>query len=230
MTSVPTKPPPAPDARRAGGERTRRRLIEAAQELIAERGESAIRLRELTDVAGTNLAAVHYHFGGLGALLTAAATEAVERIIDAQIAELDLLPADATLYQITGAYFRPMVQALKGPSSKGRSYVRVLARVASDPPDGLEAWAASVTARAHQVLIARLRGVLPDVPAPSPAADQLLVCGRACLKAVSSECQSSEKARSADTGSPGSGMSASANLARMETIWASTLRVSDARA
>ncbi|MDX6333780.1 MAG: hypothetical protein QOG05_1120 [Streptosporangiaceae bacterium] len=164
MTSVPTKPPPAPDARRAGGERTRRRLIEAAQELIAERGESAIRLRELTDVAGTNLAAVHYHFGGLGALLTAAATEAVERIIDAQIAELDLLPADATLYQITGAYFRPMVQALKGPSSKGRSYVRVLARVASDPPDGLEAWAASVTARAHQVLIARLRGVLPDVP------------------------------------------------------------------
>ncbi|MDQ6747679.1 MAG: hypothetical protein M3010_06185, partial [Candidatus Dormibacteraeota bacterium] len=82
---------------------------------------------------------------------------------------LDLLPPDATLHQITGAYFRPMVQALKGPSSKGRSYVRVLARVASDPPDGLEAWAASATARAHQVLIARLRGVLPDV-----AEDELL--------------------------------------------------------
>lgn len=169
MTSLPAKAPPAADARRAGGERTRRRLIEAAQQLIAERGESAIRLRDLTDLAGTNLAAVHYHFGGLGALLTAATTEAVERIIDAQIAELGLLPADATLHEITGAYFRPMVQALKGPSSKGRSYVRVLARVASDPPDGLQGWAASATARAHQALIARLRGVLPGV-----AEDELL--------------------------------------------------------
>ena len=115
------------------------------------------------EAAGTNLAAVHYHFGGLGALLTAAATEAVERIIDAQIAELGVLPAGATLHEITGAYFRPMVQALKGPSSEGRPYVRVLSRVASDPPDGLEEWAASATARAHRALIARLRGVLPGV-------------------------------------------------------------------
>jgi len=71
--------------------------------MIAERGESAVRLRDLTEAAGTNLAAVHYHFGGLGALLTAAATEAVERIIDAQIAELDVLPAGATLVTDTEA-------------------------------------------------------------------------------------------------------------------------------
>jgi AcrR family transcriptional regulator len=114
-------------------------------------------------VAGTNLAAVHYHFGGLGALLTAAAAEAVERFIDAQIAELGLLPAGATLHEIAGAYFRPMVQALKGPSSKGRAYVRVLARITSDPPDELEGWAETATARAHEALLARLRVVLPGV-------------------------------------------------------------------
>jgi AcrR family transcriptional regulator len=169
MPSLPANAPPAADARRASGERTRRRLIEAAQELIAERGESAIRLRDLTDVAGTNLAAVHYHFGGLGALLTAATAEAVESIIDAQITELGSLPADATLHEIAGAYFRPMVQALKGASSKGRPYVRVLARVTSDPPDGLEGWAETATARAHEALVARLRVVLPGV-----AEDELL--------------------------------------------------------
>ncbi|CAA9437822.1 MAG: hypothetical protein AVDCRST_MAG03-3744 [uncultured Rubrobacteraceae bacterium] len=152
------------DARRAGGERTRRRLIEAAQELLAERGESAIRLRDLTTAAGTNLAAVHYHFGGLGALLAAAASEAVERIIDAQVAELGSLPPDATLHEIAAAYFRPMVEALSGPSSKGRPYVRVLARVTSDPPAGLEGWAETATARAHDALVARLRPVLDDVP------------------------------------------------------------------
>lgn len=80
-----------------------------------------------------------------------------------------LMLREPILHEIAGAYFRPMVQALKGPSSKGRSYVRVLARVASDPPDGLEGWAASATARAHQALIARLRDVLPGV-----AEDELL--------------------------------------------------------
>lgn len=152
------------DGRRAGGELTRRRLIEAAQELIAERGESAIRLRDLTDAAGTNLAAVHYHFGGLGALLSTAASEAVDRIIEAQVAELEALPSDATLHEIAAAYFRPMLDSLTGPSSRGRPYVRVLARVTSDPPEGLEDWARSATARAHAALVARLRPVLPGVP------------------------------------------------------------------
>ena len=158
-----TEAPATVDARRAGGERTRRRLIEAAQELLAERGESAIRLRDLTAAAGTNVAAVHYHFGGLGALLAAAASEAVERIIDAQVAELESLPPEATLDAISAAYFRPMVEALSGPSSKGRPYVRVLARVTSDPPEGLEDWARTATDRAHDALVARLRPVLPGV-------------------------------------------------------------------
>ena len=158
-----TQAPATVDGRRAGGERTRRRLIEAAQGLLAERGESAIRLRDLTAAAGTNVAAVHYHFGGLGALLAAAASEAVERIIDAQVAELESLPPEATLDAIAAAYFRPMVEALSGPSSKGRPYVRVLARVTSDPPEGLEDWARTATDRAHDALVARLRPVLPGV-------------------------------------------------------------------
>lgn len=158
-----TEAPATVDGRRAGGERTRRRLIEAAQGLLAERGESAIRLRDLTAAAGTNVAAVHYHFGSLGALLAAAASEAVERIIEAQVAELESLPPDTTLHEIAAAYFRPMVEALAGPSSKGRPYVRVLARVTSDPPEGLEGWAETATARAHEALIARLRPVLPGV-------------------------------------------------------------------
>lgn len=157
------------DARRQAGERTRRRLVEAAQELIAERGESAIRLRDLTDLAGANVASVHYHFGGLSTLLAAAASEAVERIIDAQVCEVESLPADANLHDIVAAYFRPMIQALSGPTSKGRAYVRVLARVTSDPPRELEGWADEATARAHDALLGRLRLALPDVPG-----DQLL--------------------------------------------------------
>ena len=151
------------DGRREGGRRTRRRLVEAAQELLAERGEEAVRLRDLTTAAGANVAAVHYHFGSLGALLATAEAEAVEGIINAQIAELDALGANPTLHDIAAAYFRPMVQALKGPSNKGRPYVRVLARVTTDPPRELREWADAATQRAHERLLQRLRAVLPDV-------------------------------------------------------------------
>ncbi len=163
MTSTPLVLPPTGDARRQGGARTRRRLVEAAQELIGERGESAIRLRDLTARAGTNVAAVQYHFGGLGPLLAAATGEAVERIVQAQIQEVGSLAADATLHETAAAYFRPMIQELLGPSSKGRAYVRVLARAASDPPRGLQAWADTVTARAHETLVDRLRVLMPEL-------------------------------------------------------------------
>lgn len=152
------------DGRRAGGNRTRRRLIETAQELLAERGEDAIRLRELTTAAQVNVAAVHYHFGSLRTLFEVAETEAVEHIVDAQIAELDALGAGATLQDIAAAYFRPIIQALNGPDSKGRPYVRVLVRLATDPPAELHEWVVTTIQRAHDRLHERLRAVLPDVP------------------------------------------------------------------
>jgi AcrR family transcriptional regulator len=152
------------DGRREGGSRTRRRLIETAQELLAEQGEDAIRLRELTAAAQVNVAAVHYHFGSLRALFQAAETEAVEHIVDAQLAELGALGADATLHDIAAAYFRPIVQALSGPAGAGRSYLGVLVRLATGPPRELHEWVATTIQRAHDGLHDSLRAVLPDVP------------------------------------------------------------------
>jgi AcrR family transcriptional regulator len=152
------------DGRREGGGRTRRRLIETAQELLAERGEDAIRLRELTTAAQVNVAAVHYHFGSLHALFQVAETEAIERIVDAQVAELDALGTDATLHDIAAAYFRPVVQALGGPAGRGEPYLGVLVRLATSPPRELHEWVATMIHRAHDRLHESLRAVLPDVP------------------------------------------------------------------
>jgi AcrR family transcriptional regulator len=152
------------DGRREGGSRTRRRLIETAQELLAEQGEDAIRLRELTTAAQVNVAAVHYHFGSLRALFEVAEAEAVEHIVGAQLAELDALGRDATLHDIAAAYFRPVVQALSGPARAGRSYLGVLVRLATGPPRELQEWVAATIQRAHDRLHESLRAVLPDVP------------------------------------------------------------------
>ena len=42
--------------------------MEAALDLIADRGEEGVTLRELTDAADANVAAVSYHFGALKSL------------------------------------------------------------------------------------------------------------------------------------------------------------------
>jgi AcrR family transcriptional regulator len=166
-TAVPAAGPDAGqrgDGRREGGSRTRRRLIETAQELLAEQGEDAIRLRELTAAAQVNVAAVHYHFGSLRALFLAAETEAVEHIVDAQLAELGALGADATLHDIAAAYFRPVIQARIGPDGTSGPYLGVLVRLAAGPPRELDEWVATTIRRAHDGLREKLRAVLPDVP------------------------------------------------------------------
>jgi AcrR family transcriptional regulator len=152
------------DGRREGGVRTRRRLIETAQALLAEQGEDAIRLRELTAAAQVNVAAVHYHFGSLRALFQVAETEAVEHVVDAQLAELDALGPGATLGDIAAAYFRPVIQARGGPAGDGGSYLGILVRLAASPPRELHDWVAVTIRRAHDRLHESLRAVLPDVP------------------------------------------------------------------
>lgn len=51
---------------------TKEVILDAAEKLFAEKSYAAVSLRELTQAAGVNLAAVNYHFGSKDALLIAA--------------------------------------------------------------------------------------------------------------------------------------------------------------
>src|ERR1700754_704729 len=50
---------------------TRESLLDAAESLFSERGIQAASLRAITEQAGANLAAVHYHFGSKQGLVRA---------------------------------------------------------------------------------------------------------------------------------------------------------------
>ena len=154
-------PAPKADQRREAGLRTRTRLLDAALDLIAERGEDGITLRELTDAAEANVAAVSYHFGSLKSLFDAAIEHALERYLDAQDEAVSTLGPGSTLDALAAAFAAPMIRAL-AVGGRDLAVMRIVARAGANPP---QCWArfdarfARIRSEALRVLKANVRGV-----------------------------------------------------------------------
>src|SRR6266436_2607532 len=124
-----------PDQRREVGLRTRARLMDAALDLLAERGEEGVTLRELTNAADANVAAVSYHFGSLKSLCDAAIEHALERYLDAQEQAMSTLGPESTLEELAAAFARPMMRGL-AVGGRDLAVMRIVARAGIDPPQG----------------------------------------------------------------------------------------------
>jgi len=118
----------------ASGQATRERLLDAAEMLFAERGFSAVSSRMITEEAGANSAAMHYHFGSKEILVRAIferrlgpINETRERLIAEACAAQD--PPD--IARVLTAFIGPTL-ALGG--TRGEQHFRVLAGRASMDP------------------------------------------------------------------------------------------------
>ena len=109
--------------------------MDAALDLLAEHGEEGVTLRDVTDAAEANVAAVSYHFGSLQSLCDAAIEHALERYLDAQQEAVSELGPESTLDDLAAAFARPMIGAL---TTGGRDFdvIRIVARSGIDPPRG----------------------------------------------------------------------------------------------
>jgi AcrR family transcriptional regulator len=149
------------DQRREAGQRTRTRLMDAALDLLAERGEDGVTLRELTDAADANVAAVSYHFGSLRALCEASVAYALERYLDAQEEAVSALGPESTLEDLAAAFARPMMRAM-ATGDRDLDVMRIVARAGIDPPEGWARFDArfdGIRADVLRVLKAQVPGV-----------------------------------------------------------------------
>ncbi|HEU0251242.1 MAG TPA: TetR family transcriptional regulator, partial [Solirubrobacteraceae bacterium] len=93
------------------GTQTKSALLDAAKQLVGERGYAGVSVRELAAVSGANLAAVNYHFGSRENLLNQAVLELFlewgERVGDQGAADPEAEP----LAQLA-ARARPMVDGI----------------------------------------------------------------------------------------------------------------------
>jgi AcrR family transcriptional regulator len=147
------------DQRREAGLRTQARLLDAALDLLSARGEDGVTLRELTNAAGANVAAVSYHYGSLKALCDVAVEHALERYLDAQQEALNTLDPEPTVEDVAAAFARPMIRAL-ATGGKDLAALRIVARAAIDPP---QAWD-RFDARFVDIRTNALRLLKPNVP------------------------------------------------------------------
>ena len=123
------------DLRREAGQRTQTRLVEAALDLLARRGEEGVTLRDITEAAGANVAAVSYHFGSLKSLCDMAIELALERYLDAQHEAVSALGPESTIEESARAFARPMIRAL-ALGGRELAVMRIVARAGIDPPEG----------------------------------------------------------------------------------------------
>lgn len=73
-----------PDGRAARGDATRLRILDAALEVLAERGYAATTTRAVAERAEAQLSLVHYHFHGRHHLLVAVLERENERLLERQ--------------------------------------------------------------------------------------------------------------------------------------------------
>jgi AcrR family transcriptional regulator len=149
------------DQRRQTGLRTRARLRDAALDLLAERGEGGVTLREITDAAEANVAAVSYHFGSLRSLCDAAVEHALERYLDAQQEAVSELGPESTLEEVAAAFARPMMNAM-AVGGRELAVMRIVARAGIDPPAGWDRLSARFD-RIRGDVVRSLKANLPDV-------------------------------------------------------------------
>jgi AcrR family transcriptional regulator len=72
------------DRRAVRGLQTRLKILDAAREMLVERGVGGTSTRSVAEEAGVPLSLVHYHFGGMHALLVAVLERENEALLERQ--------------------------------------------------------------------------------------------------------------------------------------------------
>jgi TetR/AcrR family transcriptional regulator, regulator of cefoperazone and chloramphenicol sensitivity len=165
-------------ARRAtdpGRQTTREHLLEVAGQVFAEKGFDAATGKEICKRAGTNAAAVVYHFGGMEELYAAVLLEARNRVVSTQLLAATVA-GDRDPKEKLRALMTLLVTKLSGSASQSWA-ARVLGREILAPSmTATDLIEKQMQARATimRTLVSDLTGLPPEHPAVARAAISII--------------------------------------------------------
>jgi AcrR family transcriptional regulator len=142
---------------------TKQKILDAAEQLIAEQGYAGTSLRQIIASAGVNLAAIHYHFGSKDDLLHELLLRKAGPVNEKRIELLDRYAAEnggvpLPIERVLDAFFAPMIET----ADRNPQFVRVMGRIV------VEGLLPAVVERSFQPMFTRFTGALrqavPDIP------------------------------------------------------------------
>lgn len=144
---------------------TRESLLDAAESLFSEHGIQAASLRQITQHAGANLAAVNYHFGSKDGLVRAVFSRRLKPMNDErfrQLAEVDLEAEDA-VEQVLRAFLEPLLRLVSEKPEGVRGFARLMGRAWSEPSEEVRTIITEEIRETIDRFMAAFRKILPHL-------------------------------------------------------------------
>ncbi len=110
------------------------RLVEAAEELFAERGFEAVSVRDITKRASMNIASINYHFGSRDGLVAGVMIRYITPINDERLARIEALERrwsgkSVPLEEILDAFVRPLATQVRKSELSERLFLKLVGRM-----------------------------------------------------------------------------------------------------
>ncbi|MCG8917708.1 TetR family transcriptional regulator [Actinokineospora sp. PR83] len=164
MTPTPAERGPS-GARDANRARIRTRLLDSAEELFADRGYFGVSVRDITDHAGTRVAAISEQFGGKEKLFRHVLLRRIQPINDDRRALLAALPRTGPRARLLRAFIHAFTQPMlirAGESRRWHHYFRFIAQLANSG-QSVQLLVADEYNSIATEFIERLQQIFPDV-------------------------------------------------------------------
>lgn len=121
---------------------SKRKLLDAAEQLFADRGFDAVSVRDITQVAKANVAAVNYHFGSRDGLISLVVMRYITPVNEERIARLDVLEKKfpgkvVPLEEIIDALVRPLAGIVRKSELSERLFCKLMGRIFSMQGEGM---------------------------------------------------------------------------------------------
>lgn len=144
---------------------TRESLLDAAESLFSELGIQAASLRQITQHAGANLAAVNYHFGSKDGLVRAVFSRRLRPMNEERHRRLELvdLEAEDAVEQVLRAFLEPLLRLVSEKPEGVRGFARLMGRAWSEPSEEVRAIIIEEIRETIDRFMAVFRKILPHL-------------------------------------------------------------------
>lgn len=115
---------------------SKRRLLDAAEQLFADKGFEVVSVRDITQMAKANVAAVNYHFGSRDGLIALVVTRYITPVNEERLVRLEALERKwsgkaVPLEEIIDALVRPLAGIVQKSELSERLFCKLMGRIFS---------------------------------------------------------------------------------------------------